>query len=138
MPQIETSKELGCCTIPGDTFRCNLSVRLEILSRNMFTLLSLLLNIKSLHKMWWLKEMWWLLEIGWLMEMWWLIGDVVARGDVVAHIRRCGGSWRCGSSWRCGGSLVVPQTSGAEVPGSNPVSPTMILMRCSLQDHCDK
>ena len=40
------------------------------------------------------------------------IADVVAHwlGDVVAH-------WRI-----CGGSFVVHQTSGAEVPGSNPAS----------------
>ena len=31
-----------------------------------------------------------------------------------------------------GGSLVVHQTSGAEVPGSNPASTTMILMRCRI------
>ena len=36
--------------------------------------------------------------------------------------------WRCGG----GGSLVVHQTSGAEVPGLNPASPTMILMRCRI------
>ena len=40
--------------------------------------------------------------------------------DVVAHF--------C----RCGGSLVARQTSGAEVPGSNPASTTMILMRCRI------
>ena len=41
-------------------------------------------------------------------------GDVVAHsGDVVAH-------------------FVARQTSGAEVPGSNPVSPTMILERCRI------
>ena len=28
--------------------------------------------------------------------------------------------------WRCGGSLPAHQTSGAEVPDSNPASPTMI------------
>ena len=33
---------------------------------------------------------------------------------------------------RCGGSLLVHQTSEAEVPGSNPASPTMILMRCRI------
>ena len=33
--------------------------------------------------------------------------------------------------WRCGGSVVVHQTS-KEVPGSNPASPTMILMRCRI------
>ena len=32
----------------------------------------------------------------------------------------------------CGGWLVAHQTSGAEVPGSNPASPTMILMRCRI------
>ena len=31
--------------------------------------------------------------------------------------------------WRCGGSLIAHQTSVAEVPGSKPASPTMILMR---------
>ena len=36
---------------------------------------------------------------------------------------------------RCDGSLVAHQTSGAEVPGSNPAFSTMILMRC-MQDHC--
>ena len=35
--------------------------------------------------------------------------------------------------WRCGGSLAAHQTSGAEVPGSNPASPTMILMRCRIR-----
>ena len=35
---------------------------------------------------------------------------IVKIADVVAH-------WR-----RCGGSFVVHQTSGAEVPGSNPAS----------------
>ena len=39
--------------------------------------------------------------------MWWLFGDVVVHR-------------------RCGGSLVVRQSSQAEVPGSNPASPTMI------------
>ena len=39
--------------------------------------------------------------------------------DVVAHCR-------------CGGSLEAHQTSGAEVPGSNPASTTMILMRCRI------
>ena len=33
---------------------------------------------------------------------------------------------------RCGGSLAAGQTSGAEVPGSNPASPTMILGRCGI------
>ena len=47
--------------------------------------------------------------------MWWLIGV-----DVVAHCCRCGGSL----AGRCGGSLVAHQTSGAEVPGSNPASTT--------------
>ena len=32
----------------------------------------------------------------------------------------------------CGGSLVTHSTSGAEVPGSNPASPAMILMRCRI------
>ena len=32
----------------------------------------------------------------------------------------------------CGGSLLALQTSQAEVPGSNPASPTMILMRCRI------
>ena len=32
----------------------------------------------------------------------------------------------------CGGSLVARQTSGAEVPGSNSASTTMILMRCRI------
>ena len=45
--------------------------------------------------------------------MWWLIVDVVAHR-------------------RCGGSLVAHQTSEAEVLGSNPASPTMILMRCRI------
>ena len=31
---------------------------------------------------------------------------------------------------RCGGSLLAHQASGAEVTGSNPASPIMILMRC--------
>ena len=48
-----------------------------------------------------------------IFKMWWLIEDVV-------------------SHWRCAGSLVAHQTSGAEVPGSNPASPTMILMRCRI------
>ena len=48
-------------------------------------------------------------------EMWWLIG------------RRFGGSLR-----RCGGSLVARQTSGPEVPGSNPASPTKILGSCRV------
>ena len=39
--------------------------------------------------------------------------DIKCFGDVVAL-------------WRCGGSLVVRQTSEAEVPGSNPASPIMI------------
>ena len=48
--------------------------------------------------------------------------DVVAHwGDVVAHCWRCGGSLE-----RCGGSLVAHQISRAEVPGSNPASPTII------------
>ena len=50
---------------------------------------------------------------------------------MVAHIEY-GGSWRYVGSWRYGGSLVVQQTSVAEVPGSNPASPTMILMRCRI------
>ena len=29
---------------------------------------------------------------------------------------------------RCGGSMLAHQTSAEEVPGSNPASPTMILM----------
>ena len=33
---------------------------------------------------------------------------------------------------RCGGSLLAHQTSEAEVLGSNPESPTMILMRCRI------
>ena len=33
---------------------------------------------------------------------------------------------------RCDGSLMAHQTSGAEVPGSNPASLTMILMRCRI------
>ena len=33
---------------------------------------------------------------------------------------------------RCGRSLVVHQTFGAEVPGSNLASHTMILMRCRI------
>ena len=53
--------------------------------------------------------------------------DVVALVDVVAQMW---GSCRCDSSCRCGGSLVAHQTSGAEVPGSNPTSTTM--MRCRI------
>ena len=34
--------------------------------------------------------------------------------------------------WRCGGSLLVHQTSEAEVPGSHPASLTIILMRCRI------
>ena len=38
-----------------------------------------------------------------------------------------------GQNYRwCGGSLAARQTSGAEVSGSNPVSPTMILRRCRI------
>ena len=33
---------------------------------------------------------------------------------------------------RCGGSLLVHQTSEAEVPGSNLASLTKILMRCRI------
>ena len=33
---------------------------------------------------------------------------------------------------RCGVSLLVHQTSGAEVSGLNPASPTMILMGCRI------
>ena len=33
---------------------------------------------------------------------------------------------------RCGGSLVARQTSGAEIPGSNPASTAIILMRCRI------
>ena len=40
--------------------------------------------------------------------MWWLIG------------------------WRCVVSMEAHQTSGAEVPGWNPASPTMILMHCRI------
>ena len=34
--------------------------------------------------------------------------------------------------WRSGGSLVMHQTSGAEVTGSNPAPPTMNLMHCRI------
>ena len=55
-------------------------------------------------------------------------GDVVThRGDVVLIGEM---QWLIG--WRCGGSSVAHQTSGAEFPGSNPASPTMILMRCRI------
>ena len=37
--------------------------------------------------------------------------------------------------WKCGGSIVAHQTSGAEVPGSNTASSTMILMRCRIIVH---
>ena len=57
--------------------------------------------------------------------MWWLIVDVVADVDLVAHVDVVAHS-------RCGGSLVAPQTSGAEVSGSNPASTTMVLMRCRI------
>ena len=40
--------------------------------------------------------------------------------------------WLIGTGSRCGGSLVAHQTSGAEVPGSNPASTTIILMRCRI------
>ena len=55
-------------------------------------------------------------------EMWWLnLGDVVAQlGDVVAQLGDVVAQ------------LVVHQTSGAEVPGSNPASPRMILGRCRI------
>ena len=36
------------------------------------------------------------------------------------------------SKAKCGGSLVAHQASRAEVPGSNPASTTMILMRCRI------
>ena len=52
--------------------------------------------------------MWWLVEMWWLLEMWWLFGR------------------------RCGGSLVALLTAEAAVPGSNPASPAMILMRCRV------
>ena len=63
-----------------------------------------------------IKEMWWLsLEMWWLiLEMWWL------KGDVVAHLEMW---WLTGSA---------PVTSGADDMGSNPASPTMILMRCRI------
>ena len=48
-------------------------------------------------------EMWWL-----IVEMWWLIVE----------------RW-----WL---SAVAHQTSEAKVPGSNPESPIMILMRCRI------
>ena len=32
----------------------------------------------------------------------------------------------------CDGSLVAHQTTGAEVPASNPASPKMVLMRCRI------
>ena len=35
-------------------------------------------------------------------------------------------------NWSCGGSLLAHQSSGAEVLGSNPASPTMIMMRCRI------
>ena len=50
---------------------------------------------------------------------------------MVAH-RRCGGLVDVVAQSRCGGSLVVRQTSGAEVLGSNPASTAMILMRCRI------
>ena len=66
-------------------------------------------------------------------------GDVVARGDVVVLVEMW---WLCGDvvahvemwwlMWRCGGSLVARQTSEAEVPVSNPASPTLILGRCRI------
>ena len=59
---------------------------------------------------------------GSIEEMWWLnCGDVVAQfGDVVAQLGDVVAQ------------LVVHQTSGTEVPGSNPASATMILGRCRI------
>ena len=82
-----------------------------------------------------------------LMEMWqllWRCGGF--DGDVVALMEMWWLKWRCGGSngdvvalmemwwflWRCGGSLVAHQTSGAEVLGSNPASPIMILGHCRI------
>ena len=39
-----------------------------------------------------------------------------------------------GGSSRCGGSLAAHQTSGAEVPGSNPASSTMILSHANVEN----
>ena len=59
-------------------------------------------------------------------------GDVLAHwGDVLAH---CGDV--LAHCWRCAGSLVAHQTSGAEVPGSNPASSPMIL-RGSARSLCN-
>ena len=92
-------------------------------------------------------KMWWLIgDVVAHMEMWWLIGDVVAHMEMWWLIYRCGGSyidvvaqmeiwWLIGDvvfHRRCGGSLEAHQTSGAEVPGSYPASPTMILMHCRI------
>ena len=49
------------------------------------------------------------------------IGDVVAHYKMWWLIRRCGVA-----------HLVARQTSGPEVLGSNPASPTMILGRCRI------
>ena len=49
-----------------------------------------------------------LCNFGDVVEMWWLVG------------------------WRCGGSLLVHQTSEADVLGLNPASPSMILGHCRI------
>ena len=54
----------------------------------------------------------------------------------LSYFRRGGGAGslhgKISGSIKFGGSLEAHQNSGVEVPGSNPASPTMILMRCRI------
>ena len=55
----------------------------------------------------------------------------------IYHISEGGGGagslhGKISGSIKFGGSLEAHQNSGVEVPGSNPASPTMILMRCRI------
>ena len=61
------------------------------------------------------------------MDLKYLFSAHTVLRDVVAYLYMW---WMIG--WRCGGKLAVRQTSRAEILGSNPASPTMVLMRCRI------
>ena len=57
--------------------------------------------------------------LGWAGKAWM---ELIVGNDIhVKQVRMAGEAW-----------LVAHQTSGAQVPGSNPAFPTMILMRCRI------
>ena len=59
-----------------------------------------------------------------LGEWGWGVGEEGAQDKDDIHVKQVR---MAGEAW-----LVAHQTSGAQVPGSNPAFPTMILMRCRI------